>query len=203
MENCESPGINERGIQKLIQARNICIPPWGDCDSIQASCHGIHPVASHVRLFLQAILLITLFSCSSRPELSEKQKETIVAEVREMLQQYDDDIRKNGLMAEFAYLDSSAEFFWVPPGYSSPLSYDSVAIIIRRNAATFRLVDNVWDSLRVIPHSELLATFTGTISSRMIDTAWTSMDVSLIETGLAIKRSDGWKILSGQTAVLH
>lgn len=154
--------------------------------------------------YIYALLaLIFLFSCTSRPELSEKQKETIAAEVREMLQQYDDDIRKNGLLAEFAYLDSSDEFFWVPPGYSSSLSYDSVATIIRQNAATFRLVDNVWESLRVIPHSETLATFTGTISSKMVDTAWIAMNVSLIETGLAVKRADGWKMLSGQTAVLH
>ncbi len=178
MEDAANPGTDEHGGQEMIHR-------------------------GYVKTFVPAVLLLTLFSCTPNTELSESQKKTIQAEVREMLQRYDEDIRKNGLMAEFAYLDSSDDFFWVPPGFSSPLSFDSVATIIRKNATVFRLVDNVWDSLRVIPHSASLATFTGTISSRMVDTAWIAMNISLIETGLAVKRADGWKMLSGQTAVLQ
>lgn len=150
---------------------------------------------------LASLLLAMIISCT-RPELSVKEKETIAREVREMLVSYDDDIRGKGLMAEFAYLDSSDDFFWVPPGFDAPLTFDSVAVIIRHNAKLFREVDNVWDSLRIIPHAPFLASFTGTISSKMTDTSGAVMRFSLIETGLAIKRSDGWKMLSGQTAIL-
>ena len=156
-----------------------------------------------MKRILGLILLVVLFSCSEQPELSNKEKDRIIGEVREMLHNYSDDVRKNGLMAEFAYLDSSEEFFWVAPGYSSPLSFDSVASIVKENSRKFRSVDNSWNSLRIIPHSNSLATFTGTISSRMIDTSGNSTTFSLIETGLAVKRLGGWKMLSGQTTILR
>ena len=157
---------------------------------------------SIVKRTVGLMFLVVLFSCNQRTELSDAEKDRIIGEVREMLQDYDDDVRKNGLMAEFAYLDSSDDFFWVAPGYSSPLSYDSVASIVKENSRKFRSVDNSWKSLRIFPHSKALATFTGEISSTMIDTSGTVLKVSLLETGLAIKRSDGWNLLSGQTTVL-
>ncbi len=152
--------------------------------------------------FLLAMSLLVLGSCN-QSELSDEEKGRIAAEVRTMLLQYDDAVRSNGLLAEFAYLDSSKDFFWVPPGYSSSLSYDSVAAIMRQNAKSFRGVDNVRESLRIIPHSRFLATFTGTIRSKLVDTTGKVTTVRLIETGLAVKRNDGWKLLSGQTSLIR
>ena len=148
-------------------------------------------------------ILLFSASCADPTELTEVERGRVIADVRAMLHQYDDDVRTNGLLAEFAYLDSSEDFFWVPPGYNSPLSYDSVAVIIRKNAALLRSVDNVWDSLRIIPHSGSLATFTGNITSRSVDTSGNVTTVRLIETGLAVRRVDGWKLLSGQTSLLQ
>lgn len=153
--------------------------------------------------YLPAMVFLTGMSCSDQTELSVTEKDRVAEEVRAMLHQYDDDVRTNGLLAEFAYLDSSEDFFWVPPGYNSPLSYDSVVVIIRKNAALLRNVNNVWDSLRIIPHSGSLATFTGNITSRSVDTSGNVATVRLIETGLAVKRYDGWKLLSGQTSLLQ
>lgn len=149
-----------------------------------------------------AALLLMTASCVGEGDLSDSEKDRVVAEVRTMLHRYHEDIRLNGLTAEFAYLDSSDDFFWVPPGYSSALSYDSVASAIRMNARLFQTIDNSWDSLRVIPQSGFLALFTGTISSRMTDTAGNATEVSLIESGVVVQRRDGWKLLSGQTALL-
>ncbi len=148
------------------------------------------------------VLLLMTASCIGQGDLSDSDKDRVITEVRTMLHRYHEDIRLNGLTAEFAYLDSSDDFFWVPPGYSSALSYDSVAATIRMNARLFHTVDNSWDSLRVIPQSSSLALFTGTVSSRMTDTAGNSTKASLIETGLVVKRKGGWKLLSGQTALL-
>jgi hypothetical protein len=156
-----------------------------------------------VKYFLAIFLLVAAWSCTKHRELSDEARAQVAADVWTMLHKYHDDIRLNGLVAEFAYLDSSDDFFWVPPGYSSPLSFDSVATIIRSNARLFRKVDNVWDSLRIIPHSFSLVTFTGVVSSTMTDSLGNSASASLIETGLAIKRAGGWKLLSGQTAVLQ
>ena len=153
--------------------------------------------------YLPVMVFLTAMSCSDQTELSVTEKDRVAEEVRAMLHQYDDDVRTNGLLAEFAYLDSSEDFFWVPPGYNSPLSYDSVLVIITKNAALLRSVDIVWDSLRIIPHSGSLATFTGNITSRSEDTSGNVTTVRLIETGLAVKRHDGWKLLSGQTSLLH
>ena len=151
--------------------------------------------------YLPVMVFLTAMSCSDQTELSVTEKGRVAEEVRAMLHQYDDDVRTNGLLAEFAYLDSSEDFFWVPPGYNSPLSYDSVLVIITKNAALLRSVDNVWDSLRIIPRSGSLATFTGNITSRSVDTSGNVTTVRLIETGLAVKRYDGWKLLSGQTSL--
>jgi len=153
--------------------------------------------------YLPVMVFLTAMSCSDQTELSVTEKGRVAEEVRAMLHQYDDDVRTNGLLAEFAYLDSSEDFFWVPPGYNSSLSYDSVVVIIRKNAALLRNVNNVWDSLRIIPHSGSLATFTGNITSRSVDTSGNVATVRLIETGLAVKRYDGWKLLSGQTSLLQ
>ena len=153
--------------------------------------------------YLPVMVFLTAMSCSDQTELSVTEKDRVAEEVRAMLHQYDDDVRTNGLLAEFAYLDSSEDFFWVPPGYNSSLSYDSVVVIIRKNAALLRNVNNVWDSLRIIPHSGSLATFTGNITSRSVDTSGNVATVRLIETGLAVKRYDGWKLLSGQTSLLQ
>ncbi len=154
------------------------------------------------RLIFTAIVLLTGFSCRPGPELTEKQRTAVMESVRETLHNYYRDIRTGGLTQEFKYLDNSSEFFWVPPGYSSALSYDSVASIIKVNAPSFRSVENAWDTLKIVPLSGALATYTGRLHSTMTDTSGKVMKLFLVETGILIRRNDGWKLLCGQTAVL-
>ena len=120
-----------------------------------------------------------------------------------MFENYHRDIEKEGLTAEFAYLDHSEDFFWVPPGYQSPLSYDSVRSILEQSARGFTKIQFQWDTLQIVPLSEEIATYTGIVSGTMIDTSATETRVRIIESGKVIKRSSGWKLLCGQSANLN
>jgi len=149
------------------------------------------------------LMLLIIQACSNQSsQLSAEERTTIVDSVNTMLNNYYDDIRKEGLLAEFNYLDSSDQFFWVPPGYRSALSYDSVAAILRRNALALKSVDNTLETSRVIPLDHDLAIYTITLRSVVTDTAGHVFTSSLIESGTVVKRADGWKLLSGQTAVV-
>ena len=123
-------------------------------------------------------------------------------EVRQMLLTYHEDIHRHGLLAEFEYLDQSPDFFWVPPGYQSPLNYDSVRAIIEATDLTLTEVEFSWDTLSIHPLSDEIATYSGIVRGRMLDTAGVELQLSVIESGTLIKRKSGWKLLSGQTAAL-
>ena len=144
-----------------------------------------------------------LFSCGNSNELTPLNKMQIISEVTETLTAYHEAIGLKGLTAEFAFLDSSADFFWVPPGYSNPIAYDSVVKVLNQNAPLFSSVENSFDTLRIIPQSYKLATYTGKVFSRMTDTSGHTNKILLIETGTMVKRENGWKLLNGQTAIIN
>jgi hypothetical protein len=152
-------------------------------------------------LILLAIL--TIVSCRQSSPLTENEKAIIIGDVRQTLDNYYHDIRKSGLTAEFQYLDNSSEFYWTPPGYTISISYDSVATILNQNAQNYESVDNSFDTLRISPLSKEYATYTGRLTSRMTDTSGRTTTFSLVETGVLIKREDGWKLLHGQTSILN
>ena len=149
------------------------------------------------------VILMTLTSCSQTDKLNESEKELIINDVIEMFGNYHNDIRKDGLTAEFKYLDQSSDFFWVPPGYKSALSYDSVRQILEINAKSFQAIEFNWDTLQVFPLSDKIANYSGIVKGSMIDTSGIKSSVIIIESGTVIKRSDGWKLLSGQSAILN
>jgi len=119
-----------------------------------------------------------------------------------MFEHFFRDIKENGLTAEFDYLDESPEFFWVPPGYTSALSYDSVRVILEGNADAYSSINYEWESVQIFPLTNDLANYTGIVEVTMVDTSGMKIESTLIESGVVIKRIDGWKYLSGQTAVL-
>ena len=144
------------------------------------------------------IKLLSFFSCRQATELTEKEKSEIVISIRQTLDNYYNDIRESGLLAELNYLDSSTNFCWVPPGYTQSISYDSVVSILKQNAPNFKYIDNSFDTLRIIPLTKELATYSGKLHTTITDTINNQVTFSLIETGVLIKRSDGWKLLIGQ-----
>jgi SnoaL-like domain len=152
---------------------------------------------------LVAIFLLALMSCElSKSEWSDNQKKQVMMEARQMLSEYNADIAKEGLTAEFKYLDSSPDFFWVPPGFTESISYDSVASILRKTAPTLKSINNVWDTLKITPITTETAAYNGKLTSISIDSSGNRNENKLIETGILIKRKDGWKLLCGQTAIL-
>ncbi|NER12545.1 hypothetical protein GWK08_03765 [Leptobacterium flavescens] len=152
--------------------------------------------------YLMFFLILICVGCLEK-ELSTEEKERIKAEIHSMFDDYHKAISKGGLTAEFDYLDDSEDFYWVPPAYRSALSYDSVATILRSNAPSYSSVNFHWEKLEIYPLSSVLASFTGIVGGEMISTDDEVFPVSLIESGMLIKRKDGWKLLSGQTAVLE
>ena len=156
-----------------------------------------------MRNYLAVIILLLLNSCVQTEKLNASEKELVVADVREMFNNYHSDIRKNGLTAEFKYLDKSPDFYWVPPGYNSALTYDSVYTILVNNAKLFREIIFEWDTLQVFPLTNEIANYSGIVKGSMTDTAGIVTSVLIIESGTVIRRPDGWKLLSGQSAVLE
>ncbi len=146
--------------------------------------------------------ILTLLACTSSPNPKETNKESIILEVQQMLDDYHKSIKENGLTAEFDYLDHSNDFFWVPPGYTSALAYDSVKTILETNATLFDKVEFHWESLQIIPITNKIANYYGIVEGVLTDTAGFENNVAIIESGTIIKRSDGWKLLSGQSANL-
>jgi hypothetical protein len=134
--------------------------------------------------------------------LTEQEKTNIIDEVRQTLLNYQSDVEKTGLMAEFKYLDQSKEFFWVPPGYNASISFDSVASILKQSAPKYKTIANTFETLNVIPLSKELATYSGRLQSVMTDTLGNTNTFTLVETGVLIKRKDDWKLLNGQTTIV-
>ena len=156
-----------------------------------------------IRNFIFIIVLFLAFiSCRQHNHLTVDQKKVIVEEIKLMMNNYYNDIKSSGLVAEFKYLDSSKDFSWSPPGYSMSISYDSVAHILRSNAAGFKSILNTWETLEILPLSKELATYSSRINSRVTDTSGMITNTILLETGTVIKRKGGWKLLSGQTKIL-
>jgi hypothetical protein len=170
----------------------------------------------YMRLLLGVLYLQLLSGCTINADNSDDDADAykvaaplvnhadsilVVKEVKQMLDNYYRDIRSAGLTAELKYLDSTTSFFWVPPGYPSALSYESVVAILKQNAPMYTSVDNHFDTLSVIPLSKYTAMYTGRLRSVMADTLGHVNTYMLLETGVVIKRPAGWKLLSGQTAV--
>jgi hypothetical protein len=147
-----------------------------------------------------------LFVASCRQpvaELSADEKKSITGNIHKTLTNYFYDINQKGLTAEFKYLDSSSDFYWVPPGYTSSIPYDSVATILKKNQGLSRTISNAWESLTIKPLRTDLATYTGRIYSVITDSSGKEIKMKLLETGVLIKRGDDWKLLSGQTSIIQ
>lgn len=150
-------------------------------------------------LFFPSLLFI---SCKqSSPELTDEQKQEIVLEVKGTLDNYYTDIKNDGLTAEFNYLDSSKDFYWTPPGYNTPISFDSVSKILNKNATNYKEINNSFESLNIEAIAIDSAYYSGKIKSIITDTSGTPTTMYLNEKGKLIKRKDGWKLLSGETTL--
>jgi hypothetical protein len=155
------------------------------------------------KFLIYLILLSQLLISCQTPQISGDEKKKIAAEVKRTLVEYYNDIRDSGLSAEFKYLDSSEDFFWVPPGYNTAISYDSVAVAIKRAARSLKSLDNRFDTLSIFVLSDEYATYTCRLRSIVNDTAGKRDTFFMVETGLMVKRKNDWKLLQGQTSIVN
>lgn len=121
-------------------------------------------------------------------------------DVRDMLADYGDATETKGLLAEFTYLDSSAQFAWMPPGFSSPIDFDSVAVCLRTNAPLIRSISWKWAQLNVLPLNDTLAYYYGRLSSTTTLHTDSVLTTGLLESGLWVRRGPDWKLLAGHTS---
>jgi hypothetical protein len=154
------------------------------------------------RVIFLAALVFTTLSCSTEKNFSEAESARVQREAHQVLVDYYVAIGERGLMAEFDYLDSTGSFFWVPPGASEPLSYDSIYQVLKQNAPLYKSIVNTWDTISIRPLSAEYALYTGRLQSSMTDTTNLTSVLKLVETGVLVKRKSGWKLLSGQTSVI-
>ena len=139
--------------------------------------------------------------CAYPSRLSPDEEKEIAKEARQALDDCYHAIASEGLLSEFKWLDSSASFFWLPPGYSAPIYYDSVARIIRSNAAGIRHIEGSWEELHIQALSREFVSYSGRLKSTATDAKGTTHVTRLLETGILAKRNTGWKLLCGQTNV--
>lgn len=135
--------------------------------------------------------------------LTEKDRLSIVSDTKQTLNAYFDDVKKDGIKAELKYLDDSPEFYWVPPGYTTAIPYDSIAAILTGSAAKYTSIDNHWVELTIVPLTQAIASYTGKIHSRIVFSSGEETALDLMETGVLVKRKEGWKLLNGQTSAIN
>lgn len=153
------------------------------------------------RYWLVLFLLAFAASCRQVPPYEASQID-VIDTVHKTLDQYFANIEKDGINAEFNYLDASPNFFWVPPGAKQPLAYDTIVSMMKTNAARIRKMENRWDSLKIVPLNNDLASYAGRFHSIITDSGGRQSIQYFMETGIVIHRENGWKILNGQTTVL-
>lgn len=147
-------------------------------------------------LLFMSMLLVACEPTVPAPDAMEK----AVIEARTMLFDYQSAVRENGLLAEFEFLDSSSDFFWIPPGANTAMDYAAVRKAVIENAKDLDTVSNEWRQLVIHPLSHDIATFAGKLSSFTISRGDTSI-ATLLESGTVVRRAGGWRLLSGQTSV--
>lgn len=154
-------------------------------------------------IWTTSLLFLVIFNSYGQKTLNSKDKETITFEIKQMFDNYHNDITKNGLVSEFKYLDTSSDFFWVPPGYKKTLDYDTVKSILTENSKVINFIEFSWESIKIFPLTKKIAHYSGIVKCVQVDTNHNPATFKIIESGTLIKRKDGWKFLNGQSRNLN
>lgn len=156
----------------------------------------------NVILFLIIALSCGTWACAPAGKAEKgKVEDKVTREVRIMLENYYADVKRDGLLAELKYRDSSDQFYWNLPGFETAINYDSIKTLLTRSATVFTTVDNKWDSLDITPLDDTRAHYKGHIHSVIIDTSGNENIILLYEEGLVVKKDGQWLLQSGKTMV--
>lgn len=156
-----------------------------------------------ISLGLNFILTLLLIYLLVQPDGYESyDTEKVKADVEDFLHEYHSSMENQGLKGEFAYLDSTEQFFWVPPGFNSWISFDSVKTILNVTDPLISEMKIRWEDLRIDVLSEEVAVYTGRVSIEQKNVNDGLQEYKLLETGIVKKKNGKWKILSGQSRVM-
>lgn len=150
-----------------------------------------------------AFSLLWIIGCNHSPRFDDKAKQEVGSDVAATLHAYHVAICERGLLAEFAYLDSSEDFHWLPPGSAADWGFDSVARAIRVNAALLAETCGRWKHLEVYPIAWDTARYQGELEIKSRLVTGDTMTQRLKENGVMVRRADGWKLLSGKTEMME
>ncbi len=150
-------------------------------------------------IWINLFLIIPVYA-QNQP-LNNKEKETVTLEIKAMLDDFHQDILQNGLVSELWYLDHSSEFFWIPPGYSSSLNYDTIKSIVISNSKTIKVTGINWETINILPLTKTIASYSGIVKCTQKEKS-NSVSLRIIESGTLIKREKHWKFLNGQSRIL-
>ena len=143
------------------------------------------------------------FTSPPSNDLSAEDQGRIIQEVETSLRNYYRDVAIKGIQAEFEYLDTSSNFYWIPPDYENWINYDSVANVILDASSKISAVENYWESLRIDPLSVKYASYSGILKGKTSGKDGNVVEQRFMETGIVVKREDGWKLLRGQTRLIE
>ncbi|MFN0032698.1 MAG: hypothetical protein ACKVOR_11110 [Flavobacteriales bacterium] len=153
-------------------------------------------------------LLPLVIFCGCLPDNSSSipstfQRNKTEHEVRQFFDSYYAAMKAKGLIGELEFLDTTSDFFWVPPYYNSSITFDSVSAHLHNNAHLFQSVENSWEHVRIYPLNDSIATYTGKLHSKMIQPNDSALSATMLESGVVRKRNGHWKLLCGQTCIIN
>lgn len=151
-----------------------------------------------------AFLIVAMQACEpTTPAFDEGAKAKVVAEVTTFLHDYHAAVCKGGLLREFEFPDSSADFYWKPPGADAVLSYDTVAAMVRRNALVIDTTCVEWMALSVMATAADSAHYKGRLQAWTATSEGDTFVEDFEEVGNLIKRQGRWWLLNGETKPKH
>jgi hypothetical protein len=152
-----------------------------------------------ISLFLVCFFLLA-FTCGEKPlTLSDNDKSDIVKAVKDMTSKYFMDFYTHNVDSVLRHYDTSACFFWAITPDTIAMKRSAMVTMHRHAVKDYTKFEGYWSDMRVEPLTNELAMYHGTYHVLTEDKDGHIGKIMGVETGIMIKREDGWKYLAGQT----
>ncbi|MCU0373181.1 MAG: nuclear transport factor 2 family protein [Ignavibacteria bacterium] len=149
---------------------------------------------------LLACLLLTAFTCGEKTlKLDDSERAEIVEAVKSMTSRYFEDFHANNVDTVLRHYDTSACFFWSITPDTIALKRSAMVTMHRHAIKDYAKFEGYWSNIQVEPLTKELAMYHGTYHVNTEDKGGKKGKITGVETGVMVKREDGWKYLAGQT----
>ena len=138
---------------------------------------------------------LTQASCAPPEEFTEAERAAVADSIAQTIGTLLRAMEAEGWLAQLKYVDNSPEMFCVSYFADSLtfLSYDQYAAQVRAEAPSIRAVQFDYEDLQVRPLTRDYAFYSGKVREVLTDTAGVTHEVVAVESGVLIRRDDGWK----------